>query len=114
MPSDAVVRVTSLTSALSITKEIFARTLQFITDNPIYGDYMTEPVAGVCYGPNNFLAKSVSNHNYGVAVDITLVSLESGEELQMQAPMHELSTRSVLTLNNENADKLASRNFLLK
>ena len=91
----------------AVTKEIFARTLQFITDNPIYGDYMTEPVAGVCYGPNNFLAKSVSNHNYGVAVDITLVSLESGEELQMQAPMHELSTRSVLTLNNENADKLA-------
>lgn len=90
-----------------VTKEIYAKTSNFVAEDPIYAEYMTAPVEGVSYGQSNFLAKSVSNHNYGVAVDITLVSLATGKELSMQSPMHELSTRSVLALNNENADLLA-------
>ncbi len=91
----------------TVTKDIYAKTSDFVAANPVYGEYMTAPVNGVKYAQNNFLAKSVSNHNYGVAVDITLVDLATGKELQMQAPMHELSTRSVLSLNNENADLLS-------
>lgn len=91
----------------AVTQEIYARTSAFIEENPEYGEMMTEPVNGETYGQNNFLAKSVSNHNYGVALDITLADLSTGEELTMQAPMHELSTRSILSLNNEEADLLS-------
>lgn len=90
-----------------ITKKIYAITSNFVEDNPKYLQYMTETVDGVTYGQRNFLAKSVSNHNYGVAVDITLVNLSTGEELSMQSNMHELSTASVLSRNNEEADLLS-------
>lgn len=90
-----------------VTKDIYAKTTEFVTDNPLYGELMIAPVKGVTYKQSNFLAQSVSNHNYGVAVDITLAELETGIELEMQSPMHELSTLSVLSLNNENANLLA-------
>lgn len=91
----------------AVTKDIYALTTEFVTANPIYTELMTEPVKGVAYKQSNFLAQSVSNHNYGVAVDITLADLKTGKELEMQSPMHELSTLSVLSLNNENANILA-------
>lgn len=90
-----------------VTKDIYAKTSTFVTENPIYAELMIAPVKGVAYKQSNFLAQSVSNHNYGVAVDITLADLETGRELEMQSPMHELSTLSVLSLNNENANALA-------
>lgn len=91
----------------AVTKDIYALTTEFVTANPIYTELMTEPVKGVAYKQSNFLAQSVSNHNYGVAVDITLADLKTGKELEMQSSMHELSTLSVLSLNNENANILA-------
>lgn len=91
----------------AVTKDIYAKTTAFVENNPIYVEYMTEAVNGVSYGQSNFLAKSVSNHNYGVAVDITIADLETGKELEMQSPMHELSTRSVLDLNNSEAELLS-------
>lgn len=91
----------------AVTKDIYALTTEFVTANPIYAELMTEPVKGVAYKQSNFLAQSVSNHNYGVAVDITIADLKTGKELEMQSPMHELSTLSVLSLNNENANILA-------
>lgn len=41
-----------------------------------------------------FLAEKASSHNYGVAVDISLQNIETGEELVMPAPMHTLDKRS--------------------
>lgn len=91
----------------AVTKDIYALTTEFVTANPSYAELMTAPVKGVAYKQSNFLAQSVSNHNYGVAVDITIADLKTGKELEMQSPMHELSTLSVLSLNNENANILA-------
>ena len=54
----------------------------------------------------NFLARGVSRHNLGVALDLTLETLEGGEELQMQTAMHDLSWYSVPSRNNTNADIL--------
>ena len=54
-----------------------------------------------------FLAKSGSYHNMGVAVDLTLEDIYTGEELVMQSAMHDLSWNSVLALNNDNAKLLA-------
>lgn len=90
-----------------VTKDIYSRTTEFVEQNPIYAEYMNETVNGVTYSQSNFLAKAVSNHNYGVAVDITLSDLETGEELNMQSAMHELSAWSVLDLNNSEAELLA-------
>lgn len=56
---------------------------------------------------SNFLAKGRSMHNLGIAVDLTLEELYTGEELEMQTAMHDLSSYSVLTRNNENAKLLA-------
>lgn len=56
----------------------------------------------------SFLASGASLHNLGIAVDLTLESLSTGEELKMQTSMHDLSWYSVLSLNNSNAKLLAS------
>ena len=51
-----------------------------------------------------FLANGANQHNYGSAMDITLVGIESGEEALMQSPVHELSVLAVLNNNTEAAD----------
>ena len=68
-----------------------------------YGSVMT----GGRYGLSSFLASSVSAHNRGIAVDLTLEELESGQTLSMQTEMHDLSWYSSTAQNNENADLLA-------
>ncbi len=90
----------------TVTNEIYDKTSAFVKKYPEYVDYMTETVNGTTYKQSNFLAKSTSNHNYGVAIDITLVNCHTGEEMQMQSKMHELSTLSVLDRNNPVADAL--------
>lgn len=57
------------------------------------------------YSLSNFLAYSGSNHNIGVAMDLTLVD-EAGEELEMQTSIHDLSWFSEISENNENAKLL--------
>ena len=56
----------------------------------------------------SFLAAKGSMHNLGVAVDLTLEDLETGEELEMQTSIHDLSWYSVVSKNNKNAKTLAS------
>lgn len=90
-----------------VTSYIYRKTTEFIEENPIYAEYIHEKVKGVTYNQSYFLAKSASNHNYGVALDLTLVDLKNGKELEMQSDIHELSPWSVLALNNENADLLS-------
>jgi len=55
---------------------------------------------------HNFLAKGVSKHNRGIAVDLTLEEIETGEELKMQTSMHDLSWYSSRGENDSDAKVL--------
>ncbi len=55
------------------------------------------------YSLPNFLAQNGSMHNLGIALDLTLELFDSGEELEMQTDMHDLSVYSVISRNNANA-----------
>ena len=63
---------------------------------------------GYNYGLNAFLARNGSSHNFGIALDLTLEDLISGEEIPMQTSMHDLSQYSVLSTNNDAANLLGS------
>lgn len=60
------------------------------------------------FAPNYFLSRTISTHNRGIALDLTLGSAATGEDLAMQTDIHDLSWHSMLEKNNENADRLAS------
>ena len=47
-----------------------------------------------------------SAHNRGIALDLTLEKISSGEELKMQSAIHDLSWYSAAYLNNDNAKLL--------
>ena len=51
----------------------------------------------------SFLARVASAHNRGIALDLTLEKIDSGEELEMQSAIHDLSWYSASYLNNDNA-----------
>ena len=57
------------------------------------------------YSLGKFLAPGTSRHNFGVAVDLTMVNAE-GKELSMQTSMHDLSWYSAFKRNNSNANTL--------
>lgn len=50
-----------------------------------------------------FLAAGVSAHNIGIALDLTLVDVNTDKDLEMQSDMHDLSRYSVIAANNDNA-----------
>ncbi|MCI8329687.1 MAG: SH3 domain-containing protein [Oscillibacter sp.] len=54
----------------------------------------------------SFLARVTSAHNRGIALDLTLEKISSGEELKMQSAIHDLSWYSAAYLNNDNAKLL--------
>lgn len=54
---------------------------------------------------SSFLAPGISRHNYGLAMDLTLVDA-AGNELPMQTSMHDLSWYSATDFNNTNANIL--------
>lgn len=55
----------------------------------------------------SFVSAGVSRHNLGVAMDLTLESLETGKELTMQTALHDLSYYSARAQNNECAKELS-------
>ena len=55
------------------------------------------------YSLPNFLAQNGSYHNMGIALDLTLERVDTGEELEMQTDMHDLSVYSIISRNNEEA-----------
>ncbi len=62
---------------------------------------------GTCYtnGYTNitcFVAKSISDHARGYAIDVTLTYKSSGKEISTQSPMHDLSSNSVKWVNKGN------------
>ena len=60
------------------------------------------------YQLTHFLAKGVSRHNLGVALDLTLEVADTRREVAMQSEIHDLSWYSVTSRNNSNARLLAS------
>lgn len=58
------------------------------------------------YTLNYFLAQGGSMHNLGLALDLTMVDLNTGKEVKMQTSMHDLSHYSVIYKNNDAANKL--------
>lgn len=71
---------------------------------PTYAELMTDKGR---YPLNYFIAKGTSRHNQGIALDLTLVDLRTGKDLEMQTSMHDLSAFSELSKNNRNAKTLA-------
>ncbi len=69
-----------------------------------YGNLITDHGR---YTLNYFLARNGSRHNLGIAMDMTLEFLDSGEEVKMQSAIHDLSWYSELKRNNEYANKLS-------
>ncbi len=53
-----------------------------------------------------FLAESVSNHNRGIALDLTLEKISDGQELEMQSAIHDLSWYAATYRNNDSAKLL--------
>ena len=60
------------------------------------------------YALANFLAKGTSNHNLGVALDLTMINLYTGKEVEMQTAIHDLSWHSEVAKNNSDAKRLRS------
>ena len=54
-----------------------------------------------------FVSAGISKHNIGVAMDLTLESLDTGRELLMQTDLHDLSQYSARVQNNEYAKELS-------
>lgn len=73
-------------------------------------EYVTyyQLVTNGTYNLANFLARHGSNHNLGIAMDMTLVALSTDEDLEMQTSMHDLSWYSALSENNSNAYLLST------
>lgn len=55
-----------------------------------------------------FVSAGVSRHNLGVAMDLTLESLDGGNELEMQTDLHDLSQYSARARNNGYAKELSA------
>lgn len=73
-------------------------------ENP--GSYFTIMTNNGRFNLGSFLARVASAHNRGIALDLTLERIDSGEELEMQSAIHDLSWYSAAYLNNENAKLL--------
>lgn len=74
-----------------------------LPEEPTFLQVMTDGRFGI----SSFLAAAVSNHNRGIALDLTIEYLD-GRPLDMQSAMHDLSWYSAAYLNNANAKLLAS------
>ncbi len=95
-PREATLAVYDLTQA--IVQNIVPQHPEGLT----YEQLMTDSGR---YALSNFLAKGISNHNRGIALDLTLETLNA-VELSMQTPIHDLSWYSEPAANNENANTL--------
>ncbi len=65
-------------------------------------------------GEGWFLAPGVSSHNWGVAVDLTIRSMSTGEEIPMPTDMHTLDYRSALEYWEKNTNARAKNGLWLK
>ncbi len=95
----------------SATKSLYDLTYSILYDEiDSYDDgttYRRLMYGDTNYQLSNFLARKQSSHNFGIAMDLTLVDADTGEEVAMQTSMHDLSWYSAISENNESADLLA-------
>ena len=73
---------------------------------PAYDTYFSIMTNNGRFNLGSFLARVASAHNRGIALDLTLERADSGEELEMQSAIHDLSWYSAAYLNNDNAKLL--------
>ena len=83
-----------------------------LTDMPVLGEgevltYKQLITDNSRYALNYFLAKSGSRHNEGTALDLTIISLRTGKELEMQTTIHDLTWYSERDRNNKDATTLS-------
>ena len=92
-------------TGVDVTEDLPEPIIDPVTELPIitYRMVMTDGR----YALSNFIAKGVSSHNIGVALDLTLEKIENSEELEMQTSIHDLSHHSEVSHNNKNAKTLA-------
>lgn len=74
----------------SVSQKINRNFGQFLKEK---GDDFKKEWFGIL-GQEWFLAQHASTHNYGIAVDISLKELNTGNELKMPSPIHTLDKRS--------------------
>ena len=81
--------------------DIYGNVQEFAPESMSYRQLMTNS----SWKLSAFLAPGISRHNFGVALDLTLLD-ENGKELSMQTSMHDLSWYSARQFNNGNAMEL--------
>lgn len=86
----------------SVSKTIYSETSEYLKGEDELKAFITD--GG--YKLTDFIPDGVSDHNYGTALDITLADLETGEEIAMQTPVHELGPDSVTDKNTPDTDRL--------
>ena len=88
----------------TVTRYLYEKMLDIAEQ---HSDVLNRVINGFEYSQKWFLAENASSHNYGAAIDMTLVDIEKDEELKMQTKVHNLSVLSVIDYNNKNANLLA-------
>ncbi len=86
----------------SVTKTLYTDTNDFLKDSEELSSFLKDGDTKL----QDFLPEGESPHNYGTALDLTLVEISTGNELSMQTPMHEISPLSFSGNNTKDADKL--------
>lgn len=76
-----------------------------VTRRKTYWELMND--ANNSFNLSAFVSAGVSKHNIGVAMDLTLESLETGYEMPMQTDLHDLSQYSARAQNNDYARDLS-------
>ena len=71
------------------------------------GTYISLMTRDGTYSLGSFLAPGGSRHNMGIALDLTMVSLSTGQALQAQSTMHDLSWYSILDRNTADTKLLS-------
>ncbi len=90
-----------------ISQEVNAKFQQLYYSNSNVKNIINYDREGSYWGPSWFLAQSVSKHNRGIALDVTITDFDDNE-LSAQTRMHTLDTRSLRKYNNNVANKLSS------
>ena len=89
-----------------VTKTISTAFKKLYNQNPAVKSLVNKDKNGQVWGTSWFLAEKASNHNKGIALDLTITD-SSGKELSAQTPMHTLDTRALRKYNNDVANKLS-------
>jgi len=79
-----------------------------------YRPYAVTEQMWAAFGPSDFVADPAkgSRHNRGAAVDLTLISLDTGAEVEMPTPYDDFTEKAAHTYMNISPEVLANRTLL--